>query len=248
MEAAFRFYAQLNDFLPPRRRQRSFRHVFELPASVKDMIESLGVPHTEIDLILANGEPVDFAYRVQDGDRIAVYPPFRTLDLGPLARVRPDPPDGEPRFVLDAHLGRLASYLRMLGFDALYRNDYADPELARIASEEDRVLLTRDRGLLKRSVVVHGYCLRATNPRAQLVEVLRRFDLAGRVAPFRRCIRCNGLLEAVDKAAIADRLPPRTATYYDEFHQCRACGQVYWKGAHTTWMEQFIASVLAEVG
>lgn len=248
MEAAFRCYAGLNDFLPPLRRGRSFRHVFDLPASVKDMIESLGVPHTEIELILVNGEPVDFAYLVQDGDRIAVYPPFTSIDLGPVARVGPDPPDGEPRFVLDTHLGRLASYLRMLGFDALYRNDYADPELARISSEEGRVLLTRDRGLLKRSMVVHGYCLRTTNSRAQLVEVLRRYDLARQVQPFRRCIRCNGLLDPVDKAAIADELPPRTAQYYDEFRRCRSCGQIYWKGNHTAWMEQFIASVLDEIG
>jgi uncharacterized protein with PIN domain len=243
--ARFRFYAALNDFLPPARRQVSFTHVFQGRVSIKDMIESLGAPHTEVDLVLVNGESVDFAYLAQDGDRVSVYPLFESLDVAPLTRVRPEPL-GEPRFVLDTHLGKLASYLRMLGFDTLYRNDYSDEELARLSSAEGRILLTRDRGLLKRALVQRGYCVREMQPRKRLLEVLRRFDLLEAIAPFRRCIRCNGALRPVSKQAIAHRLPPQTLQYYDEFRVCEGCEQVYWKGSHYQRMEEFIRRVVKQ--
>ncbi|MBE7550838.1 MAG: Mut7-C ubiquitin/RNAse domain-containing protein [Anaerolineales bacterium] len=243
--ASIRFYAELNDFLPPDQRQKTLVYSFELSASVKDVIEALGVPHTEVDLILANGVSVDFTYLVRDGDRISVYPVFEAIDITPLVRVRPRPLR-ETRFVLDVHLGRLAIYLRMLGFDALYRNDYTDEELAQISSTQGRILLTRDRGLLKRSIVTHGYCVRSTSPPPQLVEVLRRFDLFASLRPFSRCLHCNGLLEAVDKQAISDRLPPKTRQYYDEFRRCQNCDRIYWPGSHFQRMQQFIQSLLQD--
>jgi uncharacterized protein with PIN domain len=242
-QAHFRFYAELNDFLPPHKRQRTFNHSFEVSPSVKDSIEALGVPHTEVDLILVNGHSVDFSYLVQNGDQISVYPVFESLDITPLVRLRPQPLR-ETHFVLDVHLGRLTTYLRMLGFDALYRNDYTDEELAHISSTEGRILLTRDRGLLKRSIVTHGYCLRTTNPRQQLIEVLRRFDLFEAVKPFQRCLHCNGLLQPIDKTAVSDRLLPKTRQYYNEFYHCQACDRIYWKGSHYQRMRQFIDSVL----
>ncbi len=241
-QSTFRFYAELNDFLPKNRRFNAFVVPFELPASVKHMIESLGVAHTEVDLILANGEPVDFGYIVQDGDRISVYPVFESLDISPAARLRPEPLR-RPRFVLDAHLGRLAVYLRMLGFDTLYRNDYADEELALISSQENRILLTRDRGLLKRSLVSRGYYVRAQDPRRQAVEVVQRFDLRRAFKPFSRCLRCNGLLEPVEEDTVAGQLLPGTQKYFHEFSRCRSCGQVYWKGAHYQRMVQLIESI-----
>ncbi len=241
-QATFRFYAELNDFLPKNRRFTAFTVPFELPASVKHMIESLGVAHTEVDLILANGEPVDFGYIVQDGDRISVYPVFESLDISPVSRLRPEPLRS-PRFVLDAHLGRLAVYLRMLGFDALYRNDYADEELALVSSQENRILLTRDRGLLKRSLVSRGYYVRAQDPRRQVVEVVQRFDLRRAFKPFTRCLRCNGLLEPAQEEAVASQLLPGTQKYFHEFSRCRSCGQVYWKGAHYQRMVQLIESI-----
>ncbi len=244
--ATFRFYAELNDFLPRPLRQRSFTHSFNGDASVKDRIESLGVPHPEVELILANGRPVDFDYLVQAGDRIAVYPHFHRLDIAPLTRATPAPP-AQPRFVLDAHLGKLANYLRMLGFDVLYRNDYDDEELARIASQEQRILLTRDRGLLKRREVIHGYCLRSLSSREQVVEVLRRFDLGGAISPFHRCLRCNGLLEPVAKEAVLAQLEPKTRRYYDEFFRCRQCGQIYWKGSHFQRMQAFIQEMNGQI-
>lgn len=238
-----RFYAELNDFLPRGRRQVAFAMPLERQASVKDLVESLGVPHTEVDLILVNGESVDFSYRVRDGDFISVYPVFEALDVGPLVRLRPRPLR-EPRFVLDAHLGKLALYLRMLGFDTLYRNDYADEELARVSSEEHRILLTRDLGLLKRSIVTHGYHVREDDPERQVVEVVRRFDLAGLAQPFGRCLRCNGELEAVEKAAVEHRLEPKTRLYYDEFRACRSCGRLYWKGSHHDHMRERVERLL----
>jgi uncharacterized protein with PIN domain len=241
--ASVRFYAELNDFLPANDRQKTLVYLFELSASVKDVIEALGVPHTEVDLILVNGVSVDFTHLVQAGDTISVYPVFEAIDISPLVRLRPRPLR-ETRFILDVHLGRLAVYLRMLGFDTLYRNNYADEELAHISSSQGRILLTRDRGLLKRSVVTHGYCIRSTNPPQQLNEVLRRFDLFGALAPFSRCLHCNGLLQAVDKETISYRLPPKTKQYYAEFRRCENCDRIYWRGSHYQRMQQFIETVL----
>ncbi len=244
-QATFRFYAELNDFLPPDRRREAFIHAFEGRVSIKDMIESIGVPHTEVDLILVNGKSVDYSYIVQAGDRVSVYPVFESIDIAPVVQVRPGPLR-VARFVVDTHLGRLARYLRLLGFDALYANDFQDDTLAELSSRERRILLTRDRGLLKRSKVTHGYFVRQTRPREQLLEVLRRFDLRGLIVPFRRCIRCNGSLAPVSKGSILDRLPPRTRDYYDEFRLCQGCGKIYWKGSHYQRMLEFIRDILQQ--
>lgn len=223
-----RFYAQLNDFLPPERRQAAIELALGRRASVKDVIEALAVPHPEVGLILANDNPVDFSYIVREGDRISVYPPFTVLN--PDDGILRDTP--EPRFVLDSHLGRLAGHLRLLGFDTLYRNDYDDDTLACISADEARILLTRDRGLLKRSIVTHGYYVRQTDPEGQVAEVVCRFHLRGHIRPFARCLRCNGLLAPVGKAEILDRLEPLTLEHFHEFRICTSCDQVYWKGSH----------------
>ena len=237
--ATFRCYAELNDFLPPERRYAAFAYPFEVSGSVKDAIESIGVPHTEIDLILVNGEPVGFHYLVQDGDRISVYPVFEAIDITPLLHLRPQPLR-ETRFVLDTHLGRLAAYLRMLGFDVLYRNDFTDEQLAAISSRDRRILLTRDRGLVKRSQVTHGYLVRETSPRAQIVEIVRRFDLAGSIQPFSRCMSCNSLLEDAAEDQVSARVPPAARQRYHDFRTCPACQRVYWKGSHYQRMTRLI--------
>ena len=216
-QASFRFYAELNDLLPLSKRGLCFSHAFESSASVKDTVEAFGIPHTEVDLILANGETVPFSYRLRDGDRISVYPVFRFLDLSPLTRLQPRS-GCEMCFVLDTHLGKLAAYLRMLGFDSVYRNDCRDEDLVHISLDQQRTLLSRDRGLLKRSLVTRGYLVREAQPREQLLEVLRRFNLSESFAPFRRCLDCNTLLQAVPKDLISHLLPPKTRKYYDEFH------------------------------
>lgn len=174
---------------------------------------------------------------------ISIYPVFETFDITPLIRLRPQPLH-ETRLVLDVHLGQLAVYLRLLGFDTLYRNDYADEEMAHLSSSQERILLSRDRGLLKRSIVTHGYCLRATQPRQQLIEVLRHFDLSRSVNPFTCCLHYNGMLQPVDKDSIAHCLSPKTQHYYNKFYQCQSCSQIYWPGSHYQHMQQFIENIL----
>ena len=226
-----RFYEELNDFLAPALRKVAFSHTFDRRASIKDMIESFGVPHTEVEIILVNGESVDFSYIVQDGDYISVYPVFESLDISPLLRLRPAPLRS-PAFVLDSNLGRLARYLRLLGFDCLYQNDFDDETVANIADKEQRTVLTRDRALLQRKVITRGYFVRAVRPRLQVKEVLARFDLYGLITPFNRCSRCNGDLQVIDKRAIEERLEPKTRKYFDTFRMCADCGQIYWQGSH----------------
>lgn len=239
--ARFRFYADLNDFLPPAQRQTAFAHpVYDGTQSVKHLIEALGVPHTEVEIIVVNGRSVDFSYLVQANDQISIYPPFTTIDVTPLVALRPffRPPH---RFILDNHLGKLARYLRLLGLDAIYLNDAADDaDLARIAGEEGRILLTRDRGLLKRGNVVHGYCLRTRDSLGQLTAVLHRYQLHDEIAPWTRCLRCNGLLRPVEKEAIIHRLEPKTKLYFHEFRLCESCGQIYWQGSHFAHLQRIV--------
>ncbi len=247
--ATFRFYGDLNDHLPDARRQASFLHAFDGEPAVKDAIEAVGVPHPEVDAIVVNDVPVGFAHRMRDGDRVEVYPQARSR--WPATEARPDglepltpPISRPPRFILDTHLGRLARYLRMLGFDSAYNNRADDDELARHSAAEGRVLLTRDRGLLRRSVVRLGYLLRSDDPRRQLAEVSARYGLAPQVQPFSRCIRCNGRIEPVEKAEVAQRLAPRTLRYYDSFGCCDSCAAVYWQGSHYERMQRLVRTLL----
>ena len=199
--------------MPEKHRFRDIRQIFQGSQTVKHLIESLGIPHTEIDLILVNGTSVDFSYIPKEGDLISVYPVFESFDISTLNRLRPTPLR-DLRFVLDGHLGRLAAYLRMLGFDSLYRNDYSDEELAQISDTENRVLLTRDRGLLKRSQVTHGYLITTRDPRQQLLAVIHRFDLNSSFKPFKRCIACNGILMNIRKEAVIDLLGTQDKTIF----------------------------------
>lgn len=237
-----RFYQELNDFLPRDRRGIEFAHQAASRTTIKDIIESLGVPHTEVDLILANGESIGFDYQVQDGDRISVFPTFETIDITPILRLRPAPLR-EPRFVLDQHLGRLAAYLRLFGFDTLYEPAWDDAQLADIAARQERILLTRDRGLLKRKVVRRGYCPREAHPRRQLLEVMRRFDLLPASRPLTRCLACNGRLEEVRADQVGDSAPLDIILSYSDLSRCSGCGRVYWKGSHYRRMRGLIEAV-----
>jgi len=240
--AQFRFYEELNDFLPPALRKREFSYAFHGTPAIKDAIEALGVPHTEVDLILIDGESVDFHRRLRGGERVAVYPMFERFDIGSVSRLRPRPLR-QTRFVLDVHLGTLARYLRMLGFDALYRNDYHDQDIIAHSHEDRRVILTRDKGLLKHGAVTHGYWMRETEPLRQLREVVRAFDLAGRCRPFTRCIACNGVVEPVDKSTVMDRLPERVRERFERFTRCQSCGRVYWPGSHYDRMRDIVRAI-----
>lgn len=213
------------------------------PRSVKDVVESAGVPHPEIALLLVDGASVGFGHRVTGGETIAAHPPSRAGDIAIPSLVAPPIPD--PSFVCDVHLGRLTRRLRLLGFDTWYRTDADDDELAAVAVDQARILLTRDRGLLMRRVVVHGYCPRSDDADVQAAEVVRRFGLVHAISPLTRCARCNGLVHAVDKREVVDRLPQRTRAEHDRFARCVSCGQVYWPGSHTRSIEGFVSAVRA---
>ncbi len=242
-KATFRFYAELNDFLPRERRFRDIEYEFFGFPTVKDAIEALGVPHVEVDLIVVNGEPVDFSYHLRDGDRVAVYPVFESLDISGVSPLRPRPLR-RPRFVADVHLGKLVRLLRLLGIDVVQPPDPADEELVRISREEGRVLLTRDRHLLKHGGLSHGYYVRADGAVEQAREVLRRFDLWGEVRPFTRCPVCNGSLERVSKEEVLGEIPPRTAAWLEEYSRCRSCGKLYWPGTHYRRLRETVEHIL----
>ncbi len=237
--ATFRFYEELNDFLPAERRKREFSAPCARAATVKHMIEALGVPHTEVELILVNGESVGFDRLLADGDRVAVYPKFEAFDVTPLLRLR-ERPLRVPRFVADAHLGGLAHLLRMAGFDTLYRNDFGDREIVELALAEGRIVLTRDRELLKLRELTHGCYVHALKPAQQFREILARLDLFGSLRPFTLCLECNRPLRAIDKALVADRLPPGVRERYERFTTCEACGRLYWEGSHWQRMRALV--------
>jgi uncharacterized protein with PIN domain len=228
--AHFLFFGRLMDFLLKNQQDRVITVDFRGPQSIKHLVESLGVPHPEIGPVRVNGQEGMLSTITQDGDRVEVHP----IPNGCLI---------EPRFVLDNHLGRLTAYLRMLGFDCLYRNDYDDEELAETSQSEERILLSRDRRLLMRKSVTYGYCLRSLDSLAQLTEVIQRFDLTSRLRPFHRCLRCNHPLQPVPKEAVMDRLEPLTKMYFDEFQICPACQQIYWKGSHYEKMRELIEEI-----
>ena len=241
--ARFRFYEELNDFLPRENRKKEFEYRFSGGPSIKDAIEAIGVPHTEVEIIVVGGESVGFDYHLGDGDRVSVYPMFESVDVTPLLRLREEPLR-VTRFVADVHLGKLARLLRMLGFDTAYGKDLSDLDIIDLALRERRIVLTRDRGLLKNNAVTHGYCVRSEDPLRQAREVVRRFDLSSGVKPFHRCMVCNGNLVGVDKDDIVGRAPQGTIRYFDEFYQCEGCGKLYWKGSHFDHMKKCVQEII----
>src|SRR5690554_6041234 len=226
----FRFYEELNDHLPAKHKKQRFVFEFKGHPSMKNTIQAIGVPHGEVDLVLVNGEPVTFEYQLKGGEDVSVYPAFESLDISPLVRLRPEPLR-HIRFIADVNLGKLAQKLRLLGFDTLFRNDFEDDEIVRISVADKRIILTRDRGILKQNAVTHGYWLRNDDPKKQLEELVLRLQLNGNFRPFSRCSNCNGTLKAVEKGDLMDRLPGDTLTYYEEFWECAICKKLYWKGS-----------------
>lgn len=235
-----RFYEELNFFLPKEKKKIQFKNTIYPRQTVKDIIEAIGVPHTEVDLILVNGKSVSFCYIPKHGDNISVYPVFESVDIKGFTRLRPEPLR-EIKFVLDVHLGKLTRKLRMLGFDSLYSNTYSDKEIAEISDEENRIVLTRDRELLKRSIVSRGYILRTDDPEKQLIEVINRFDLKSSITPLVRCLNCNGYLLKVEKSKIVHKLQPNTLKYFNMFKECETCGKLYWRGSHYENMLQMLS-------
>ncbi len=234
-----RFYEELNDFLPKGKEKIRFEHSFSGNPSVKDMIESLGVPHTEIDLILVNGNSVNFDYIIKNCDDISVYPVFESINITGIQNLR-SKPLRTPMFILDVHLGKLAKLIRLLGFDTLYENDYDDIQIVEIAVSQKRTILTRDTGLLKRKEVTRGYFVRNIHAEEQLKEIILRFDLKNLIKPFSRCLICNNLLRPIPKKDILSRIPPKVKLFQNDFFICDSCNKIYWKGTHYKRMLEIV--------
>ena len=239
----FRFYEELNDFLPEEKRKRDFQAFFRPRSTVKDVIVSLGVPHTEVDLVLVNGASVDFTYPLEGGERISVYPVFESFDIRPFRNLGSNPLR-DLRFVTDVHLGRLTRYLRLLGFDTLYCNGSDPGDLIEVSIRQARVLLTRSRRLLKHKVITRALLVRDVDSTIQLKAIFQRLDLYAEARPFSRCLCCNGLIEPISKQEVAHRLPPRVRASYKTFFLCSSCNRVYWKGTHFRRMSRFVQDVL----
>lgn len=226
-------HGELADHLGPERPEATFVATFELPVGLRDLVQSHGIPHVEVGRVNVDGVSSEWDRRIGDEAQIELW-----------ARYPLPEQDGSERFLLDVHLGKLARLLRLLGVDAAYANDAPDDELARSAAAEDRVLLTRDRGLLMRSAVPRGRWVRATDPERQAAEVLASFGLAGTVAPFTRCMDCNGVLEAADPGSV--EVPPKVRALHTEYRRCADCGRVYWAGTHHAGLEQTVDRILEE--
>jgi uncharacterized protein with PIN domain len=247
-----RFYEELNDyFFPGETGKKDMVVESKDRRSVKDLVESLGVPHVEVDLILVNGESVDFSYIIHEGDHISVYPEFEAFDVSHVTRLRPGVLR-ESRFILDVHLRKLARLLRLLGFDVDYREHRDDLELAEISYREKRILLTRDRQLLKRKMVDRGFIIRNTDAEKQVLEVLTRLDLWSRIRPFTRCIECNGMIEPLSVTGARfnkekHRIPEGVLLWCSEFYFCNSCGKIYWKGSHYDRLQHTIDRIVGSV-
>ena len=243
-KARFRFYGELNDHLSPSLRKRLFAYEFKGSPTVKDTIQAIGVPHGEIDLILINGQSVDFDYHLKGDEKVSVYPVFETLDISPLTHLRPAPLR-KIKFIVDVNLGKLAGKLRLLGFDTYFRNDLGDEEIIQKSVHEKRIILTRDMGILKQNRVTHGYFLRTDDPERQVYEVADRFQLKNLFNPFSRCAVCNGSLEEAAKNELEGLLREDTLSYYNKFWKCSTCNKIYWQGSHFKHILSWIDSLKA---
>jgi len=241
MNAKVRFHGRLNFFISKKKREQWLPYTFKDKVTIKDALESLGPPHPEFELVTMNGRGVTWTDFVEDGAEIEGYAE-RSPDFSDASLLYP-PYQGRMRFILDTHLGRLAAYLRMMGYDTLYENDFPDDVIAQIANDEQRIVLTRDIGVLKRSLVTYGYYVRETNPEKRLHELNERYSLKADMKPFTLCMVCNHPIHPVAKEDIIDKIPPDSAQYYDQFHQCESCARIFWRGSHHERMQGLIDSL-----
>ena len=238
-----RCYEELNEFLPSEKRKVQFIHTIPVQTSVKDLIESFNIPHTQVQMILVNGEQEDFSYIVQENDRIGVYPFFHTFDINSVSKISHPLPD-ETHFLADQHLGMLARYLRMLGINTDYNENLSGHKLVHKANQEERILLTKDHNILKRNELKYGYFVYADDLDSQLYELILQFKLKEHITLFSRCLECNSLLHPIEKAMIEHRLPQKVKEYHQNFTICTRCDKIYWKGTHYDRMKEKIEKIL----
>jgi hypothetical protein len=243
VRATLRCYAELNDHLPREQRQRDLTFTFPETVPVRRLLEAAGVPPDEVELVLVDGASSGLDTPVSDGARVSLYPVFERFDVAPLLRLRRRPVR-RVRFVCDAHLGKLARRLRLLGFDTLFGNDPGDAELVRIANAERRVLLTRDRALLRRRDATHALFVPQAPVARQLQLLIEGLHLERLAAPFTRCTCCNGELVPVEPSEVAGRVPPRVLGQQRRFWRCRGCGRIYWEGSHYRRMHALVDDLL----
>ena len=235
-----RFHGDLNVFLGSKASDEVIERTLAEKTSIKDVIESCGVPHPEVDLILVDEDPVGFDQTLAKDAKVEVFPVENRDTIHTEKRLQTI---GISRFVADGHLGGLTRNLRLLGFDVAYNQNADDRQLLEVMAREKRALFTRDRRLLMHAIVQHGYCPRSQNPDEQTIEVVRRFNLSELIAPFTRCLRCNAPLEEAAKAEIIDKLEPLTKIHYDQFRRCPGCKQIYWSGSHFPKLQKRIEEI-----
>lgn len=241
-QVRFRFYEELNDYLPEELRKGWIESSAGPGTSVGEKIASYGIPLDEIDLILVNQQSESFDYILRQGDRISVYPVFESFDISEVSKLR-EKPLREIAFVCDVHLGRLCKYLRMLGFDTSYSNNYTPQQMIEISNREKRIILSRSLNLIRHKEITRAYWIRSAKPLEQLKDLMNGLDIMKWAQPFTRCLNCNNTLKTVNKEDITDRLEERTAKYYTEFFRCTVCDQIYWKGSHYESMLEFIHQI-----
>ncbi len=226
-------HGDLGYFVPESKRQAAFEVEFELPVGLRDLVQAAGVPHVEVGRLTVNGDPADWSLVIDEGACVEVHPRF------PLTE-----PPADPRFLLDAHLGKLASYLRLVGLDAEHDPAEDDPALVQRSNTEQRILLTRDRGLLMHGSLLCGSYVRSIRPLGQAVEVVQRFALGGVLEPFSRCMVCNHLLADAAPGDVVGRVPDSVAEDYAEFRLCTGCGRVYWQGSHHRRLQRIVRTIV----
>lgn len=243
--AVIQFHDSLQELIRPRNSDPHQRIGFKGRQTIKHLVESLGVPHTEIGQLRTKETEIGLGYLVKNRDMLDAFPatPERDHLSGMFSNGRMVIP---ARFILDNHLGKLANDLRLLGIDALYNNQYDDRELAENAVSRDLILLSRDRQLLMRKSIQYGYLVRSLFPDEQLREILERFDLFSKINLFERCALCNTILEPVEKQEIENRLEPLTKKYFFDFKICPGCEQVYWRGSHMKRILNRLESILPD--
>jgi len=244
-KAIFRFYEELNDFLPVHRQKTDFEIDFIGKRSIKDMIEALGIPHTEVDLILINGKSVDFNYILNAEDRVSVYPVFESLNIENVTHLRKIPLRST-KFIANVNLGDITNYLRLLGLDVYHDPSLSSQEIIKISKNENRIILTKSRKLLKFKEVTHGIFIRPGKTEEQVKRIIDSLDIKNQIKPFSRCLRCNNLLEKIPKENILDRIPPRAKEFYNEYTHCTSCDRIYWKGTHYIKMQNVIDQILGQ--